>query len=124
MLKRDFLQGYRQAFQKVALSPPTQVDTFVDVVERGKDVPPNTTALPPTGPSPGEAPPPDSSLGMDAAKAAAQFTLNETPWGMECQLVPPKMPARPGGVFSSAPPPPPARAMPKPPPSPLAAMLR
>lgn len=123
MLRSNFWNGYRQAFKKLALSPPTQVDNFVEAVEHGKDMPPDATAMPTMDGPPPEAPP-GASLGADAAKAAAQFTLNETPWGMERTLVPPRMPQQPGGVFSSSPPPRAMPARPQPPPIPAAALHR
>lgn len=49
-LRHAYAAGYCAAFQKLALSPPTQVDEFVANVESGKDVPPDASTNVPQEP--------------------------------------------------------------------------
>lgn len=57
MIRSGYANGYRAAFQKFALNPPTQVDEFVAKVESGKDAPPDPATNAPTPPpTPPQAP--------------------------------------------------------------------
>jgi len=52
-IKQAYTKGWRDALQKFALGPPTQVDAFMGAVESGKDVPPEP-AMPPMSHAPGD----------------------------------------------------------------------
>jgi hypothetical protein len=60
MLKQSYARGCRDALEKLALSPPTQVDDFVANVESGKDVPPDPSAMRPPAPDMGAGTPPEA----------------------------------------------------------------
>lgn len=62
-LRHAYAAGFRAAFQKLALNPPTQVDEFVANVESGKDVPPDPSTDVPQQPPMQVQPPDPMSLG-------------------------------------------------------------
>jgi hypothetical protein len=40
-LRHSYARGYKSAYEKVGLNPPTQVDEFIANIDGGKDVPPD-----------------------------------------------------------------------------------